>query len=501
MAENKFSLLNEPWLPIVNVGRVSLRQLYSDTSYRALGGNPVQKIALTKLLLAIAQAAYTPEDDDDWAALGSQSLAEKCLQYLDKWQDSFYLYGDKPFLQIPEISKASEQSLGVVLPEIATGNTTVFNSFQLEKNLNNADKALLILTLMGFSLAGKKTDNSVVLSEGYTGKSNAKGKPGSGKAGTSIGFIGFLHSFLIGESVLQTVWFNLLTTEQIDSIGLYPQGLGIAPWEAMPQGEVCPIAKQLQQSLMGRLIPVARFCLLSDSGLHYSEGIAHPDHNAGVVDPSVAVDFTRAKPKVIWVDSERRPWRFLTALLSFMEANGGSFKCYNLSLGLLRARQESTKIGIWSGGLKVSSNAGEQYCSGSDDFVESTVFMESSYLGETWYQQLKLEMAELDQLAKIIYGSTKSFFTDIGIHDAKQAANASNAFWQLSERQFQNLVFSCGDNEKIKTLRKTFAKFASKSYDDQCPKDTARQLDAWAKNHPNLSKYLKNTQLTKEAHA
>ena len=97
MAENKFSLLNEPWLPIVNVGRVSLRQLYSDTSYRALGGNPVQKIALTKLLLAIAQAAYTPEDDDDWAALGSQSLAEKCLQYLDKWQDSFYLYGDKPF--------------------------------------------------------------------------------------------------------------------------------------------------------------------------------------------------------------------------------------------------------------------------------------------------------------------------------------------------------------------------------------------------------------------
>jgi len=501
MAENKFSLLNEPWIPIVDVGRVSLRQLFSDPSYRGLGGNPVQKIALTKLLLAIAQSAYTPENDDDWVALGPQDLAEKCLQYLDKWQDRFYLYGDKPFLQIPEISKAAEQSLGAVLPEIATGNTTVYNALQLEKELDNADKALLILTLMGFALSGKKTDNTVVLSEGYTEKCKPNGKGMSGKSGTSLGFMGFLHSFLQGESILQSLWFNLLTQEDIVAIGLYPQGLGIAPWEAMPQGEVCSIAQHLQQSLIGRLIPISRFCLLSDNGLHYSEGIAHPNYKSGVVDPSVAVDFTKNPPKLIWVDSERRPWRFLTALLSFMEANSGSFKCYHLSLGLLRARQETTKIGIWSGGLKVSSNAGEQYCSGSDDFVESTIFMESSYLGEPWYQQLKLEMTELDQIAKIIYGSTKSFFADLGIHDAKQAANASNLFWQLSERQFQNLLDVCDDSEKTKTLRKTFAKFASKSYDDQCPKDTARQLDAWAKNHPNLRKYLKDTHLTKEAHA
>jgi len=501
MAENKFSLLNEPWIPIVDVGRVSLRQLFSDPSYRGLGGNPVQKIALTKLLLAIAQSAYTPENDDDWVALGPQDLAEKCLQYLDKWQDRFYLYGDKPFLQIPEISKAAEQSLGAVLPEIATGNTTVYNALQLEKELDNADKALLILTLMGFALSGKKTDNTVVLSEGYTEKCKPNGKGMSGKSGTSLGFMGFLHSFLQGESILQSLWFNLLTQEDIVAIGLYPQGLGIAPWEAMPQGEVCSIAQHLQQSLIGRLIPISRFCLLSDNGLHYSEGIAHPNYKSGVVDPSVAVDFTKNPPKLIWVDSERRPWRFLTALLSFMEANSGSFKCYHLSLGLLRARQETTKIGIWSGGLKVSSNAGEQYCSGSDDFVESTIFMESSYLGEPWYQQLKLEMTELDQIAKIIYGSTKSFFADLGIHDAKQAANASNLFWQLSERQFQNLIDACDDSEKTKTLRKTFAKFASKSYDDQCPKDTARQLDAWAKNHPNLRKYLKDTHLTKEAHA
>jgi len=498
MKENKFNLIDQPWIPIVDVGLVSLKSIFTEPSYQLLGGNPIQKIALTKLLLAIAQSAWTPEDEKDWEDLGSEELSEKCLNYLDKWHDNFYLYGEKPFLQMPAISTAKEQPTGAVLPEIATGNTTILNALQLEKTSTNADKALLILTLMGFAFSGKKTDNTVVLSEGYTEKRKPNGKGMSGKSGTSLGFMGFLHSFLLGDSILQSLWFNLLTQEDIVNIGLYSQGLGVAPWEKMPQGEICPVARQLQHSLMGRLIPVSRFCLLTGNGLHYSEGIAHPDYKAGVVDPSVTVDFTKKTPKLVWVDSERKPWRFLTALLSFMEANSTGFVCYTLKMGLLRARQQTSKIGVWSGGLKVSSNAGEQYCSGADDFVESTVFMESSYLGETWYVRLKQEMAELDQLAKIIYGSTKSFFSDLGIHDAKQAANASNLFWQLAERQFQTLINACDDYDKTKELRLTFADIARKSYDNQCPKDTARQLDAWAKNRPNLSKYLKNPTQPKE---
>lgn len=501
MLENKFSLLNEPWIPIVEVGRVSLRQLFSNPGYHSLGGNPVQKIALTKLLLAIAQAAYTPEDNEGWETVGAHGLATRCLQYLEQWQEHFYLYGDKPFLQMPEISKAAEQSLGAVLPEIATGNTTVYNAIQLEKELNDADKALLILSLMGFALGGKKTDNTVVLTEGYTEKCKPNGKGMSGKAGTSIGFMGFLHSFLQGESLLESLWFNLLTHKQIAEIGLYPQGLGVSPWEKMPQGEACEVAQQLQQSLMGRLIPVSRFCLLNDTGLHYSEGIAHPDYRSGVVDPSVAVDFSKNPPKLIWVDTERRPWRFLTALLSFMEKNSGSFECYNLKMGLPRAKQHASRIGVWSGGVSVKNTAGEQFVSGNNDFVESTIFMGANDSGELWYQQLKLEMAELDQLARIIYASTKSFFADLGIHDAKQAVNASNLFWQLTERQFQDLLYACEDSEKIKVLRKNFAQFAHKAYASQCPKDTVRQLDAWAKNHPNLSQYFKDTYPPKEIQA
>jgi len=491
--ENHFNLVVEPWIPIADVGRVSLKQIFSEPCYRALGGNPIQKIALTKLLLAIAQAADTPKDNEVWETLGSEGLAKNCLTYLEKWHDSFYLYGAKPFLQIPAISEAKTQSIGAVLPEIATGNTTILNALQIEIILHDADKALLIVQLMGFALGGKKTDNAIVLSAGYTGKSNAKEKASTGKAGASLGFMGFLHNFLQGESLLETLWLNLFTQEQIGNLP-YTQGLGVAPWENMPKGEQCETAQMLQNSLMGRLIPLSRFCLLNDNGLHYSEGITHLDYKVGMIDPSVAINAATKDAKVLWVDVERRPWRFLTALLGFMEANSGGFECHYVRQGLLRARKVVQKFGLWSGGLRVSSNAGEQYVSGTDDFVESVTFMNSDYLGEHWYNALKLEMAELDQLAKIVYGATMGYFKDQKAEGKKQAATASNLFWQLSERKFQDLVEACGAGEdQTKTLRKDFAQFASTAYNTYCSNDTARQLNAWAENLPNFGKYLKTT--------
>ena len=408
--------------------------------------------------------------------------------------DKFYLYGDHPFLQIPAIAQAAPQSIGAVLPEIATGNTTVLNGIQIEKLLDDADKALLILQLMGFGLGGKKTDNSVTLSTGYTGKSNDNGKGSTGKAGASLGFKGFLHSFLQGETLLQTVWLNLFSHEQINDLP-YDAGLGFAPWEKMPEGEDCETAHDLQNSLMGRLIPLSRFCLLNETGLHYSEGIAHLDYKTGMVDPSVA--FSGKDKKVLWVDAERRPWRFLTALLSFMEANNGGFNCYYIRQGLGRMTQMELpmgKIGLWSGGLSVSSNAGEQYVSGSDDFVESlTFFNKEDVFKEAWYSSLKQEMAEIEQLGKIVYGATMGYFKSQKAEGKNQAAAASNLFWQLCERKYQALVLECKSEEKIKILRKEFAQFVNTAYNAYCPNDTARQLTAWAENLPKLAKYLKDT--------
>lgn len=493
--ENRFNLIDEPWIPVADHGRVSLRQILSNPAYRSLGGNPVQKIALLKLLLAIAQAAATPKDEAEWKALGASGLAERCLQYLDQWYDRFYLYGDKPFLQMPTIEAARVQPYGAVLPEVSTGNTTVLSQIQAQRSLDDGAKALLLLTLMGFALSGKKTDNSVVLSSGYAGKRNDKGKPSTGKPGPSVAHMGLLHNFLMGSYVQETLWLNLLTQSQIENMNIYQEGVGRAPWEVMPEGEDCAAARSLKQSLMGRLIPVCRFCLLADEGLHYSEGIAHSGYKDGVIDPSMAINHSGQEPKALWVDPEKRPWRELTALLGFFDqSDAQGFQSWQIRSGLERACDVADSFSVWSGGLRVSSNAGEQYASGADDFVESQVWLHSDILGSVWLSQLKKEVDALDNLAKNLYGRVQGFFKEQMMDGSKIAPQATQLFWQLCERDFQTLVDHCDQTEEDaaarRKLRQRFAGYVQQTYDKFCPRETARQLDAWAKCRPNNSKYL-----------
>lgn len=494
--QNRFNLIDEPWIPVADHGRVSLRQIFSNPDYRSLGGNPVQKIAVLKLLLAIAQAAATPEDETEWKAMGAEGLAKHCLAYLDGWRDRFFLYGDKPFLQMLNIRAAKVQPYGAVIPEISTGNTTVLSQVNVQRGLDDGDKALLLLILMGFALSGKKTDNSVVLTPNYSGKRNDKGKPSTGKPGPSVAHMGLLHSFLMGIDVRQTIWLNLFTSRQIQQTNLYPESVGRAPWEDMPKGEDCEVAGNLKGSLMGRLVPICRFCLLVEDGLHYSEGISHPSYKDGVVDPSVAINNSGEEPKVLWIDPGKRPWRELTALLGFIDqSNTHGFQSWQLRAGLDRARDVAELFSMWSGGLRVSSNAGEQYVSGSDDFVESQVWLHSRILGKSWFSQLKREMDALDGISRNLYGRIQAYFKEQTVDGSKVAPQGTQLFWQLCERDFQNLVDHCDQTDEDavarQKLRRRFADYVHQSYDKFCPRETARQLDAWAKCRPDTGKYLK----------
>ncbi len=505
--ENRFNLIDEPWIPVADVGRVSLKDIFSNPSLRALGGNPVQKIALTKLLLAIAQAAATPQDNDEWKAMGWQGMADKCLSYLSKWHDRFYLYGDQPFLQMPAISSAEVKSLGVLSPEISTGNTTVLTQSQKEPNVSDADKAITIIVQMGFGLSGKKTDNSIVLTAGYRGKQNDKGKAASGKAGVSVGHMGLLHSFWLGDSVVHSVWLNLFTHDDISESVMFPT-LGVAPWENMPIGEDDEIARALKESLIGRLMPLGKFCLLAENGIHYTDGIAHAGYLEGKADPTASVDFSQKKPKALWVNPSKRPWRELTSLLQFIEqGKAGGFETPQLKQTLKRVSRSAEQFAIWSGGLRVSSNAGEQYASGTDDYVQSEVWLHSSLLGGIFLEQLKLEMAQLEAIQKQLWAAVVRYFRQLSDIDksgsgkaqpfvANQAEKATSSFWQLCERQSQALIDACDSTEEAKLqrlqLRKTFISYAAQIFDQLCPNNSARQMDAWAQARPNFSKYLKD---------
>jgi CRISPR system Cascade subunit CasA len=493
--DNRFNLLDEPWLPVVGRDRISLLGLFSDPDTPAIGGTPVEKIALTKLLLAIAQAAWTPEDEASFPA-DPAALAQRCAAYLQQRHELFYLYGEQPFLQMPAIRAAEVKPYGTVLPEVSTGNTTVLTQSQQEQPLADAQRAVLLVCLMGFALGGKKTDNSVVLSAGYRGKTNDKGKPSTSKPGPSVEFLGTLHSMVCGASLWETLYLNLQTAAQIEQSKMFVGGVGVAPWDAMPSGEDCPTARALKTSLMGRLLPMARFCLLSDSGLHYSEGLHHPGYKDGMADPTATVQLIAEgskgkKPRMLWVDPDKRPWRELSALLGFIDGTQGGMACPQIKIGLERGAQTDGTLLLWSGGLRVSSNAGEQYVSGTDDFVDSEILLPKAILGEIGFAYLKEEMQGLEKGANSLYGCVSRYFAEQKADGKKQAALACHLYWQLCERRFQDLLFACYADQdaegELAPLRRVFFALAQQAFDHYCANETARQMDAWAKTRPRFS--------------
>lgn len=489
MIENKYNLLDEAWIPVVGVGKVGLKRIFSDSSLTALGGNPIEKIAVFKLLLAIAQTACTPKDEDEWKSLGRSGMQKKVLEYLDSHRDCFWLYGEKPFLQVPEIRTAKTQPYGALKMEVAVGNTTVVTQLQKESPLDDSEKALLLIVQMNFAFGGKKVDNSIVLSAGYE-------KSKTGKAGSSLGFMGFLHSFVIGQNLLDSIFINLFSLSLLSDMNeMFPGGVGNALWEKMPAGENDEFAKDYKKTYLSRLVSLNRFIYFSEAGVHYSEGLQLPDYSELIVDPSVTVNFSaKPKPKIIWTNPELRPWRQLTSLLAFLDGTkNANFLCYQLRAVLSSGRlSDLDSFSIWSAGVKVSSNAGEQYLTGTDDFVESEIKFDGYFSdGRVFYSSLTGFMENLEKMNKLLYGKVSMYYNDLKAEGKEFAAKSTNIFWQLCEGEFQNVIDICsGDNaeENLKPVLKKIRSFVSQIYDETCPKDTARQMEAWAKNKPFMKK-------------
>ncbi len=487
--EQRFSLLYEPCIPVVGRGRVSLLEVFEDDSLKALSGTPLQKIALTKFLLAVAQAAATPADADEWLELGPGGLARKCIAYLKAHEDCFWLYGPRPFLQMPACEKAENKAYGAVMPEVAFGNTTLLTHIQLEPELDDADKFLLLLVQMSLCFGGKKPYNKLVFTPGYEKKPSAKPGPG-------ICHKGLLHSFMQGESLVESLYLNLLTVQDIAGQKQWTAGLGVPPWERMPEGEACPVAEELKACLMGRLVPMARFCLLTESGLRFTEGIVHPDYSAGMADPSAAMDASGSKTKVLWADPEKRPWRQLPALLAFLDARQtSSFQCFGLKKAVEKicSRNDDKAdllLGIWSGGVRVSSNAGEQYLTGRDDAVESEVRISGACLGDIWFVEFSGAMEQLEKLASQLYKAVNGYHSALKISDSSQAAEASGLFWQLAEHTLQELIAACDHfsegwtKDLLPALLRRYRGMVLSIYDEVCPRDTARQFETWVCNRP-----------------
>lgn len=489
----RFNLVSDPWISVAGSDRVSLERVFSDQTLERLGGSAVQKIAVMKLLLAICQRAATPKTARDWELGSSDQMAQQSIEYLRTWSEKFWLFGPEPFLQFPQVSGARRIPIASLQPEVATGNTTVFFDSSIPADLPDYRIAQILVEQMSFALGGKKTDNSVVLSPDYSGKSNAKGNPSTSRPGPGVEYLGLLHSFVVQDRLIDTLWTNLMAEEELDEMGLFPAGVGTAPWEQMPSGENCATARAFVDTYIGRLVPLSRFLLIDGQSVHYTEGIQHLGYNDGKFDPSAAVDLSPPKPRATWVDPERRPWRALPALLSFLDERESSrVVCFQLKYAVRKARKLNTPFRVWSGGIRITSNAGEQYVTGTDDFVESDVALLPGLSGSNWFARLQREIDEIDTLSRNLYGSVMRYYTAMSADGKGAASQASNKFWARNERLAQELVSACGavDSAPLVALRRQFAASVHDLFNSSCPRSTARGIECWARARPRLGKYL-----------
>lgn len=518
----RFNLVDEPWLPIAGHGLVSLRSIFERSDLPALGGTVLEKIAINKLLQAIAQAACTPKDDDEWQQLGEEGMARACLDYLERWRDAFWLYHpQRPFLQFPKVAQAKIKSYGHLMPEAAAGNNTILFLQQVPpepQQVSHDLRARLVLVQMSCCFSGKQVDQNYYFSPDITDTGKKKI---SASFGPALDKTGLLHSFIMGQSVRQGVWLNLLTKADVAQNLVWGNGVGTPPWEEMPeiiirQKDKLPdehptanAARALKHSLMGRLVPMARFLLLSDeTGVHYAEGLRHENEcESGLVDPSTARIYYQDRQgnrhwRIIPATPAKRPWRSLAAILNFRLAQNSG--CPQLEWCMARLlNSEIARFHIWSGGISLHYNSGEQKPANDDDVMESEFHLETNWLrGKEWFLNLQDCMGKLEELARRTGRAIENYYDELmpktknrlqknlKNNAAMIKSSTEQKFWQQAELIFPALVSSCqkGKDEERKKILSRIRSIAIQCYEHACPQNTARQLQIFVKHYPRLGK-------------
>jgi len=311
------NLTTDKWIPVVRMnGRadtVSLEQVFGEgVDIRDLAVRPHERIALMRLLLAVSQSGLDgPRDDKDWRHCRDK-VADAAKQHLKDNHSAFELFGsDARFAQARQLDPASQtddrakEAVTKLDFALATGhNQTVFDNSAastMPRYLSPAQAVLCLLAFQCFAPPG---------GSGYTGKS-------------PCGERKMLHAFLRGGDLLETVWRNLLTKEDVAELPGC-SGWGRASW-LLPEnwqrdskhlssylGRLCPMTKGVwlqEQSHDDGSTDVAAM-EIQRKGMTYSSF-----EKGGFREPAGTLCTDGKKRWLLAADSKRAIWRDLPAML------------------------------------------------------------------------------------------------------------------------------------------------------------------------------------------
>ena len=280
MTDNIFSLLDEPWVQVVYLnGRpdeISLRQVFSDApDIKELSGDiPQQKLPLIRLFLAILYRAYRVGGINEeqmrelWKEIFSSEHFDMDIvdRYLDKWEDRFFLIGERPHFQIPDLEYVGAKPYSPVsemIADVPKLDKYLFSmrSMEATDSISFAEAGRWLAFMQAFDTAGIKTPV-----KGNTHINKGKVYAPKGMLGTGwLGGIGGLYAE--GKNFFETLMLNwVLYDTKYDSerYRLFGNEQDIPVWE---QDEVSssdldnqstfagPVQAMTWQSRRLRLVP------------------------------------------------------------------------------------------------------------------------------------------------------------------------------------------------------------------------------------------------------
>lgn len=173
MADNIFSLLDEPWVQVVyrdgHPGEISLRQIFSDApDIKELSGDiPQQKLPLIRLFLAILYRAYrvVGVNEEQMRELWKEIFSSKHFdmdivsRYLDKWEDRFFLIGERPFFQIPDLEYVGAKPYSPVsemIADVPKPDKYLFSMRSMEEtdSISFAEASRWLVFMQAYDIAG-----------------------------------------------------------------------------------------------------------------------------------------------------------------------------------------------------------------------------------------------------------------------------------------------------------------------------------------------------------
>lgn len=483
MTTEKFNLIDEVWLPVLmkdgSCRRVSLREVFDEKSDVAdLSLVAYERISVMRFLICLALAAFEEgelKDEAAWKA-AREKLSSRVNVYLDKWHDRFNFFGEHAFMQPDGLTATKMSGLEKIFPHRASGNNgTLFDHAILsrEKNLVVEDWPIGMLTYLNYAAGGQHP--KCVWSGVETSVSVSAG-PSREKS--------MAQTFVIGGSLTETVWLNLITDQMIAQ--LPSPVLGRPFWESndLQQGTIkSPFGVN---TLLGRLVPLSRVMKFSPGceQIPLGEGLKYsplPESR----EPMASVYLKKSTKKdelvetYVSVSAEEMPWRNLRAILSVSERYGTLTLRH---LNSLASDVPERVVSLWCGGL-----VGDQAKN-----VAVVEWRTALQVGAITDFHLTVYQSGVDFAKEVsdkrIYSASKAYCEAMKLDGTDSVARpVRRLFWDALNRKqaiLQDLAFA--EKGRMEDWKTEVCKTVREAFTSACPHATGRQLEAFAKGLAKL---------------